>query len=121
MLNDLRYALRLLLKSPGFSIIAILTLAFGIGVNTAVFSLVHALLFQAPGYARPAQIVQLFSAGRKKSEKLPRVILTPLRDISEHKHRFRGSAGAQSRHGSFWREAIRVALSPTLSPRIISR
>lgn len=61
MIQDLRFAFRLLFKSPGFSVIAILTLACGIGVNTAVFSLVHALLFQAPAYAHPAQMVQVFS------------------------------------------------------------
>ena len=90
MINDLRYAFRLLLKSPGFSIIAVLTLAFGIGVNTAVFSLVHALLFQAPAYARPAQIVQLFSQNVKDPKVFRGFSYPTFRDIREQNTVFDG-------------------------------
>jgi predicted permease len=64
-LQDLRYSWRILLKSPGFTAVAILVLTLGIGANTAIFSLVHSLLFRAPAYAQPTEVVQVFSQDRK--------------------------------------------------------
>jgi len=59
MLNDLRYALRTLLKSPGFTVISLLTLALGIGVNTSMFSLLNTLLFATAPFPRAESIVAL--------------------------------------------------------------
>ena len=65
MINDFRFAFRQLRKSPGFTIASVVVLALGIGVNTAIFSLVNMMLFQPPKYARPAEVVQLFSQDKK--------------------------------------------------------
>ena len=60
-LADLRYAIRVLLKKPGFTSIAVLTLALGIGLNTAVFSAIEALtLRHLPGVRDDARLVQLY-------------------------------------------------------------
>ena len=65
MINDFRFAFRQLWKAPGFTAAAVIVLALGIGVNTAIFSLVDVMVFQPPAYANPAEIVQLFSQDKK--------------------------------------------------------
>jgi putative ABC transport system permease protein len=62
MKRDLRFAMRMLLKQPGFSLIAVLTLALGIGVTSAVFSLIQGVLLTPPPYKKPQQLVLVQSA-----------------------------------------------------------
>src|SRR5438874_9177485 len=58
-MNDLRYALRILLKSPGFSFIAIATLALGIGLNTSIFSLINDLFLRDLPFKEPGRVVRI--------------------------------------------------------------
>jgi predicted permease len=66
-MNDFRFAIRSLLKTPGFSIVAILTLALGIGANTAIFSLMNDLFLRGLPFERPAEIVRVYGEAKERN------------------------------------------------------
>jgi putative ABC transport system permease protein len=59
-MHQLRYAARLLARTPGFTIVAVITLALGIGVNSAIFSVIDAVLLRPLPYPHPERLVSLF-------------------------------------------------------------
>src|SRR5689334_13277391 len=63
LLQDLRLAVRVLLRKPGFTVVALLTLALAIGANAAIFSVVNTLMLRPLPYPDADEIVQLYRAG----------------------------------------------------------
>src|SRR5437870_7479857 len=89
-MNDLRYVLRQLAKSPAFTAVAILTLALGIGANTAVFSLINALLVRPLPYQQPSRLVLIWE--RFATLGLDRIPVSPAEYLDLEKQ-FQSSTG----------------------------
>lgn len=94
-MNDLRYALRQLRKSPGFTLIAVLTLALGIGANTAIYTVVHAVLLAPLPYPDADRIVAVQS--RNLQENLASQPLSPagFREVERQVSSFESIAGSR--------------------------
>ncbi|PYK32242.1 MAG: hypothetical protein DME57_00625 [Verrucomicrobia bacterium] len=68
-MNDIRFAFRKLRQSPAFSAIAIITLALGIGMNTAIFSLMHDLFLRRLPFQDPDRIVRIYGESKERELK----------------------------------------------------
>src|SRR6266566_504291 len=66
LVKDLRYGIRSLLKRPGFTLVAIITLALGIGANTTIFSIINALILSPPRITDPERVVAVWKTPKEK-------------------------------------------------------
>jgi putative ABC transport system permease protein len=91
-LQDFRYAIRMLFKSPGFALIAVATLAIGIGLNTAMFSVVHTVLLKRLPFPEPDRLVSLYESIPAKG--YPQFSVSPPNylDWAEQNHSFKEMA-----------------------------
>src|SRR5215510_430728 len=75
VLQDLRYGTRALIKNPAFTLVAVTTLAIGIGANSAIFSVVNTVLLQPFSFEQPERLVVLWE--RSLNQGLPRMVVSP--------------------------------------------
>src|SRR5215471_11792595 len=73
LIKDIHYGFRTLLKQPGFTLLAVMTMALGIGANTAIFSVVNAVLLRSLPYARAEELVGIYlvPSGAPENVELP--------------------------------------------------
>lgn len=95
MVSDFRYGLRLLRKSPGFAAVAILTLALGIGANTAIFSVVYAVLLKPLPYRQPDQLFNIFQAQPAEGIPIDGWSYPNFEELRNQNHTFGEMAGTQ--------------------------
>jgi predicted permease len=71
MMTDLRFALRQLRKSPGFTLLAVITLTLGIGLNTAIFSLINDLFLKGLPFQEPQRVLHILTKGKDRTDEFP--------------------------------------------------
>src|SRR5215470_1329372 len=84
MIQDFRFALRQLLKTPGFTSVAVLTLAFAIGVNSAIFALIHGVVLKPVVPVRPNEVVNVFTARQNASHDYRQFSYNEYRELREN-------------------------------------
>jgi predicted permease len=95
LLQDIRYGVRMLHKNPGFTAVAVLTLALGIGANTAIFSVVYAVLLKPLPYAHSEQLFTVFQKLSNDATSATGFSYANLEDLREQNHVFSEVAGSQ--------------------------
>lgn len=97
-LQDVRYGARMLVKSPGFTLVAVLSLALGIGANTTIFTLVKAVFLQSVPVEDPGRVVALYSTAQSRKGPLQEYLPTPYPNARDYRQQmstvFSGSAVA---------------------------
>jgi predicted permease len=91
-LQDIRFGIRLLVKNRGFTLVALLTLALGIGANTAIFTVVNAIIFRPLPFAAPQQLVGVWTKDLKRPGSQYPASFPTFRDWQQQSHSFDGFA-----------------------------
>src|SRR2546427_6378162 len=97
LVQDVKYGFRMLVKNPGFTAVAVLTLALGIGANTAMFSVVNAALLRPLPYKDPGRLVYVWSAENARGINQSTVSIPDLHDWRQQNRVFDGMAGKWNR------------------------
>src|SRR5436853_7711124 len=96
LLQDIRYSFRMLRKSPGFTLVAVIAIALGIGATSAIFSVVQAVLFRPLPFKEPSRLVRIW--GKFDAHGIPKnwISQPELLDLKEQNQSFEDIAAYQS-------------------------
>src|SRR5438552_11307909 len=92
LLQDLRYGLRMLVKNPGFTSVAVLTLALGIGANTTIFSVINATLLRPLSFPQPDRLVLVWETFGSGPDNYNIVSAPNFWDFQKQRHSFESMA-----------------------------